>query len=110
MQQDVDQVISRGVVAPEVIFNPVGRVDHWVVLRGRADFAPYLLQTLRAAQRLIFENVIIIVPDVATLASWQVDGKGSRQDGNANGHLASERLGLHGIRRHEQPGQLAMVL
>ena len=101
-------MVSCRVKTPQLIFNPVGGVDHWVVLWSGADLRPYLFQALRAAERAVFDDVIIIVPDVITLGRWQVAGKSSCQDANTKGYLASERFGLQGIRGHGRPEQLAM--
>ncbi len=69
MHNDVDQMVAQGVVRPELMLNPEGRVRQWVVLLSGARIEPNAPQSLGRAQ-IAAGDVAVVVPEDAAVPGW----------------------------------------
>ena len=80
VQQDVGDVESEGVEAPEVILEPEGREDQGIILGKRRGLEPDASQAFQIPQRRVPCDVRIVVPDEAALERGYVGDERHHDD------------------------------
>ena len=79
VEQDVDQVVTRGIEAPQVVLDPETAEDQRVVLRGLCC-EPDVAQTLARSKQGVVRDVGIVVPDETGVEDGCVGCEGREQD------------------------------
>jgi hypothetical protein len=94
VEEHVDDVVAGGVVAPEPVFEPVGRVDEGVVLRDRERAKPDVEDPAQGFQRGIVPDVKVVVPDLARGERAGIDehGRKGERERHDQARVRCERL------------------
>src|SRR6185437_6239362 len=106
VEEEIDRVIPEGAGFPKVVFDPECGVNERIVLRRRGGFEPDVAQASGRAERLVFGDVLVIVPDVGRSERGEVGGDGREDEARGDDQILKmqmrpERRGLgrkHGWR------------
>src|SRR5262249_22224251 len=75
VKQDVEEVVTRRVVAPESVFQPKGAVENRIVLLGCADLEPDAPKAAQGGEGGS-GDVVLVVPDTTCAKGAPVGGDG----------------------------------
>jgi hypothetical protein len=78
VQEDIDDVVARRVCAPELVLDPEKRVRDRIILRDRARLGPDAREPFERAEREVFRDVVVVVPDVTGTIDRDVRDHGQR--------------------------------
>ncbi len=81
MQEDVDDMVSNWVQAPQSMLDAECRIDQREVLRRRIQREPHAPKPIGVREELVLEQVNIVVPDKAAVDRRDVYHKHHQEDG-----------------------------
>ena len=72
LKKDVRGVVSRGRTAPQMVLDPEGCENNWIILRAAARVEPDLPKSVQGAKRRILGDIAIVIPDIARVQEGRV--------------------------------------
>ena len=104
MEQDVEQTVAEGVIAPELVFDPERGMEKRIVLLGGGWFGPDFHQTVEST-KVRLGDVSIVVPQKPT---GERGPESQERGGKKREHepvFATKRRGNRGDRTAHSDGE-----